>query len=150
MTLKYKLFYYNHNYNHNVIKESVRKAGFAACRILTNTTLCYCDPSVVSIAKGEKIMAAVVPYLLDKGLQSSAEDISKYSLGIVLQLCKQAKVLLKAHITQIVTVLLESMSALEPQMLNYLSFHVGQSDNGPTADDASVVLYYYDSHTFNI
>ncbi|KAI9197483.1 proteasome stabiliser-domain-containing protein [Polychytrium aggregatum] len=105
------------------IKESVRTAAFATCKALTNITLKYCDPEHVSLKAGAKIMDTVIPFFLTKGLGSMAEDVQKYSLSTVLKICKRGGVLLKPHISEIVGVLLESLSTLEPQAMNYLSFH---------------------------
>ena len=41
----------------------------------------------------------------------------------MFKLCKTSGVLLKPHITNIISILLESLSSLEPQAINYLSFH---------------------------
>ena len=45
------------------------------------------------------------------------------SLSTILQISKKAGKLLKPHIPALVVTLLEAVSGLEPQVLNYLSFH---------------------------
>ncbi|KAI8928745.1 proteasome stabiliser-domain-containing protein [Entophlyctis helioformis] len=106
------------------IKETVRVAAFATCKTLTNLTLRFTDPHNVSLAQGSKVLAIMVPFFLNKGLGSMAEEVRKFSLATVLKMCKTGGVLLKPHITDLVGTLLESLSSLEPQSLNYLSFHV--------------------------
>ncbi|KAI8851221.1 armadillo-type protein [Chytridium lagenaria] len=92
------------------IKESVRAAAFSTCKTLTGMTVKYCDAEVVSVKEGQKITDIVVPLFLKKGLPSSAED--------------KGGVLLKPHITDVVTTLLEGLSSMEPQVMNYLTFHI--------------------------
>ncbi|KAJ8329188.1 proteasome component M29 [Batrachochytrium dendrobatidis] len=105
------------------IKETVRNAAFLTCKTLTKMTVRYCDPSNVAVEQGQKIMDIIVPFLLTKGLGSMAEEVRKFSLTTVLRLCKNGGVLLKPHITELVGTLLESLSSLEPQVMNYLTFH---------------------------
>lgn len=97
--------------------------AFKACRTLTNIIVLYSDPDYASPADAERILNIMVPYLLDKGLLSGAEDVRKFSLATVTTLCKKSGKFLKPHITKIVFTLLDGMSSLEPQLLNYLSFH---------------------------
>ncbi|CAB4480178.1 ARM repeat-containing protein [Rhizophagus irregularis] len=110
------------------IKESVRIAAFKTCRTLTKITVKYCDPANVSVGNGQKVMNIIMPFLLSKGLVSDAEDVRKFSLTTILKICETAKELLKPHITEIVDKLLESLSSMEPQVMNYLSFHVEKYD----------------------
>ncbi|KAI9345200.1 proteasome stabiliser-domain-containing protein [Obelidium mucronatum] len=105
------------------IKESVRVAAFATCKTLTNVTVKYCDPTVVSVSQGQAIMDIVMPFFLTKGLGSKAEDVAKFSLATVLKITKKGGVLLKPHLTELISTLLESLSSLEPQALSYLTFH---------------------------
>jgi len=105
------------------VKESVRVAAFSACKVLTKITVSNCDPSVVSPENGKKTMEIIVPFLLKKGLPSPAEEVRLFALNTLFKLCKTSGVLLKPHITDIISILLESLSSLEPQAINYLSFH---------------------------
>ncbi|KAG0093814.1 hypothetical protein BGZ92_001559 [Podila epicladia] len=105
------------------IKESVRIAAFKTCRALTLMTVKYCDPKHVTVAEGQRVLDIMVPFLLTKGLLSSAEEVSKFSLTTILKICKQAGPLLLTHISAIVVALLDGLTSMEPQMMNYLSFH---------------------------
>ncbi|KAF9962710.1 hypothetical protein BGZ70_007955 [Mortierella alpina] len=105
------------------IKESVRTAAFKTCRALTLMTVRYCDPKHVSEAEGKRVLDIIVPFLVGKGLLSTAEEVSKFSLTTILKICKQAGPLLRSHIPAIITALLDGLTSMEPQMLNYLSFH---------------------------
>ncbi|KAI7902114.1 proteasome stabiliser-domain-containing protein [Cokeromyces recurvatus] len=106
------------------IKESVRQAATQTCRSLTKMTVHYCDPSTVAFADGMKAMNIVMPFLLEKGIVSDAEDVRKFSLDAVLKVCKTGAALLKKFVPELVDTLLQSLSSLEPQAMNYLSFHV--------------------------
>ncbi|KAF9401765.1 hypothetical protein BGX21_000669 [Mortierella sp. AD011] len=105
------------------IKESVRAAAFKTCRALTLMTVKYCDPKNVSAAEGQRVLDIMVPFLVQKGLTSSAEEVSKFSLSTILKICKQAGPLLRTHIPAIIMALLDGLTSMEPQMMNYLSFH---------------------------
>ncbi|KAI8875721.1 ARM repeat-containing protein, partial [Backusella circina FSU 941] len=106
------------------IKDSVRQAATATCRSLTKLTVHYCDPTTVAMADGLKVMDIVMPFLLQKGVVSDAEDVQKFSLDAVLKVCKTGASLLKKYVPELIDTLLQSLSSLEPQSMNYLSFHV--------------------------
>ncbi|KAJ3137196.1 hypothetical protein HK100_000877 [Physocladia obscura] len=99
------------------IKESVRISAFTTCKTLTNVTVKYCDPTVVSLSEGQEIMD------ITKGLGSKAEDVAKFSLSTILKITKKGGVLLKPHMAELISTLLESLSSLEPQVMSYLTFH---------------------------
>ncbi|KAJ3323524.1 hypothetical protein HDV06_001801 [Boothiomyces sp. JEL0866] len=115
------------------IKESVRKAAFLAAKTLMNITVRYCDPIYHSPSKSQKIMNEMMPFLLQKGLVNNSEEVRAYSLSTILKLTKTGGVLLKPHIVELVCTLMEALSSLEPQPMNYLAFHassynISQSD----------------------
>lgn len=56
----------------------------------------------------------------------------------MLKISKNAGSLLKPHIPILVTALLEAVSGLEPQVLNYFSLRV--ADNQATQDKVLIVL----------
>ena len=64
--------------------------------------------------------------------------ISVASLTTLMKMSKSSGELLKPHITTLVTALLESISTLEPQLLNYLSLHA--ASNQSTLDMVSIFL----------
>lgn len=110
------------------IKESVRETGFQTCKTLTNVTLRVTDPSLTSPTEGQKVMDIVMPFFLTKGLASMAENVQKFSLQTVIKLCKKGGVLLTPHLLEVISVMLESLTTFEPQVLNYLSFHVEKKE----------------------
>ena len=46
------------------IKESVRKSALVTLKTLSNMTIRYCDPTVVSVSDGQKVINIVCPLLL--------------------------------------------------------------------------------------
>lgn len=109
------------------IKESVRIAAFKTCRALTLMTVRYCDPKHVTVAEGQRVLDIMVPFLLTKGMLSSAEEVSKFSLTTILKICKQAGPLLRTHISAIVVALLEGLTSMEPQMMSKAVAHLNYS-----------------------
>jgi len=63
------------------------------------------------------------------------------SLPTILKISKNAGVLLRPHVSLLVVSLLESVTTLEPQMMNYLSLHAAA--NQAAADK---VLSYFEGH----
>lgn len=105
------------------IKESVRTAALSTCKTLTNVTVKHCDPTVSSPKEGQKIMDIVLPFMLQKGLSNLSKDVRMFSLQTILKLSKKGGVLLKPHVPDLVSTLLESLSDLEPQAFSYFTFH---------------------------
>jgi proteasome component ECM29 len=105
------------------IKESVRVAALLTAKTLGNITIRFCDPLYYPVQRSQKVMDEMVPFLLKQGLLNMAEEVRKFSLGAILKLCKTSGILLKPHVTNIICTFLESLSSLEPQFYNYLTFH---------------------------
>ncbi|KAL1918775.1 uncharacterized protein VTP21DRAFT_2797 [Calcarisporiella thermophila] len=109
-------------------KESVRTAAFKTCRALTNMTVRFADSGVSNPADGQRMLGIVIPFLLKRGLVSDAEDVQRFSLNVIIKLCKRGGTVLRPWVGEIVGTLLEGMSSFEPQIMNYLSFHVERYD----------------------
>ncbi|KAJ2723286.1 proteasome component M29 [Coemansia sp. Benny D115] len=109
------------------IKATVREAGLKTCQALATSTVAWCTPQTPFNAKHDKqaraVMAIVVPFLVSKGVVSDAEDVSRFSLGLLLKLCRASGSYLSEYVPSIVDCLLETLSNKEPQMANYMSFH---------------------------
>ena len=106
------------------IKESVRVAGLNACKTLTHFTLKYVDIENTNLKEGRQVLEIVIPFFLTKGLGSVSDDVKLFSLKTILQICDKSGSLLKPFVTEMMFVLLEGLSNFEPQVMNYLSFHV--------------------------
>ncbi|KAJ8543860.1 hypothetical protein K7X08_025478 [Anisodus acutangulus] len=105
------------------IKESVRNSGDRLCRAITALTLRLCDVSLTQVSEATKTMEIVLPLLLSEGIMSKVESIRKASIGVVTKLTKGAGVALRPHLPDLVCCMLESLSSLEDQGLNYVELH---------------------------
>ncbi|PIO30199.1 hypothetical protein AB205_0202450 [Aquarana catesbeiana] len=70
---------------------------------------------------GQKTIAVLLPCLLDKGIMSTVTEVRALSINTLVKISKSAGELLKPHTPKLIPALLESLSVLEPQVLNYLS-----------------------------
>ncbi|XP_048584699.1 proteasome adapter and scaffold protein ECM29 isoform X2 [Nematostella vectensis] len=109
------------------IKETVRLAADSACRKLSKITIQICDVNRGKL--GEKGISTVLPTLLHTGLTSGAEEVRSIALSTILKISKNAGSLLKPHIPVLVVALLESVSGLEQQSMNYISLHLSKNED---------------------
>ena len=63
------------------------------------------------------------------------------SLSTIVKISKTAGVLLKPHVSLLVVSLLESITTLEPQMMNYLSLHAAANQAAADKVLSCPVLY---------
>ncbi|KAJ2497446.1 proteasome component M29 [Coemansia sp. RSA 1972] len=109
------------------IKGSVREAGLKMCQSMATATVTWCTPSSSANAARDKqaqaIINGVIPFLVDKGVSSDAEDVRNFSMGLLLKLCKASGRYLSVFAPAIIERLLESLSNMESQTANYLTFH---------------------------
>ncbi|KAJ1780399.1 proteasome component M29, partial [Coemansia sp. RSA 1824] len=109
------------------IKGSVREAGLKMCQSMATATVTWCTPSSSANAARDKqaqaIINGVIPFLVDKGVNSDAEDVRNFSMGLLLKLCKASGRYLSVFAPAIIERLLESLSNMESQTANYLTFH---------------------------
>ncbi|XP_037979486.1 proteasome adapter and scaffold protein ECM29 isoform X1 [Motacilla alba alba] len=115
------------------IKETVRKAAELALKTLSKVCVKMCDPS--KGAAGQKTIAVLLPSLLDKGIVSTVAEVRSLSINTLVKISKSAGTMLKPHAPKLIPALLESLSVLEPQVLNYLSFSA--TDQEKTAMDSA-------------
>ncbi|XP_075067043.1 proteasome adapter and scaffold protein ECM29 [Mixophyes fleayi] len=101
------------------IKESVRKAAELALKTLSKVCIRMCEPSKGT--SGQRTIAVLLPCLLDKGIMSTVTEVRALSINTLVKISKGAGELLKPHTPKLIPALLESLSVLEPQVLNYLS-----------------------------
>ncbi|OWM69124.1 hypothetical protein CDL15_Pgr025311 [Punica granatum] len=105
------------------IKETVRNAGDKLCRAVTSLTIRLCDVALTEESESRQAMDIVLPYLLKEGILSKVDSIRKASIGVVMKLAKGAGVALRPHLADLVCCMLESLSSLEDQGLNYVELH---------------------------
>ncbi|XP_070598537.1 proteasome adapter and scaffold protein ECM29 isoform X1 [Erythrolamprus reginae] len=108
------------------IKESVRKAAELALKTLSKVCVKMCDPSK-GIA-GQKTIAVLLPCLLDKGMMNTVTEVRTLSINTLVKISKSAGAMLKPHAPKLIPALLESLSVLEPQVLNYLSLRATEQE----------------------
>lgn len=105
------------------IKETVRNAGDKLCRSITSLTIRLCDVSLTEASDARKSMDVVLPFLLAEGILSKVDSIRKASIGVVMKLAKGAGIAIRPHLSELVCCMLESLSSLEDQGLNYVELH---------------------------
>lgn len=105
------------------IKETVRNSGDKLCRAVSTLTIRLCDVSLTDKSEASQAMDVVLPLLLSEGIMSKVDSIRKASIGVVMKLAKGAGVAIRPHLTDLVTCMLESLSSLEDQGLNYVELH---------------------------
>lgn len=105
------------------IKETVRNSGDKLCRALTSLTVRLSDVSLTGVSEARQTMDIVLPFLLTEGIVSKVDSIRKASIGIVMKLAKGAGIAIRPHLSDLVCCMLESLSSLEDQGLNYVELH---------------------------
>ncbi|XP_065879858.1 uncharacterized protein [Euphorbia lathyris] len=105
------------------IKETVRNAGDRLCRAVSSLTIRLCDVSLSEISDASKATEIALPLLLAEGILSKVDSIRKASIGVVMKLAKGAGIALRPHLSDLVCCMLESLSSLEDQGLNYVELH---------------------------
>nr|XP_033782200.1 proteasome adapter and scaffold protein ECM29 isoform X1 [Geotrypetes seraphini] len=108
------------------IKESVRKAAELALKTLSKICIRMCESS--KGAAGQRAIAVILPCLLDKGITSTVTEVRTLSINTLVKISKNASAMLKPHAPKLIPALLESLSALEPQVLNYLSLRATEQE----------------------
>ncbi|KAJ4724481.1 Proteasome-associated ECM29 [Melia azedarach] len=109
------------------IKETVRIAGDRLCRAVTSLTIRLCDVTLTEISYTSQAMDIVLPFLLTEGILSKVDSISKASIGVVMKLVKGAGIAIRPHLSDLVSCMLESLSSLEDQGLNYVELHAANA-----------------------
>jgi hypothetical protein len=71
----------------------------------------------------DDITSFIIPILLDKGLLAPSPEGRGFSIGLLLRIVKTSRASLKDNLIRLVSVLVESMSAMEPRSLQYMEFH---------------------------
>ncbi|XP_077575498.1 proteasome adapter and scaffold protein ECM29 [Stigmatopora nigra] len=107
------------------IKESVRKAADLTLKTLSKVCTRMCE-STGSIA--QRTVAALLPTLLEKGIVSSVSEVRSLSIQTLVKISKTAGARLKPHAFKLIPALLEALSTLEPQVLNYLSLRATEQE----------------------
>lgn len=105
------------------VKESVRKEGLQLAQSLAKLLVRTADLSTSKATEGQatRVVDNLVPFLMgSKGLLSDAEEVRTFALDTVLKLCKLGGKPIRAHVPRLLGQLIELMSSLEPEVVNYL------------------------------
>jgi proteasome component ECM29 len=113
------------------IKESVRTAALQASKRLHKASVQMCKHAT----SGAAAVAVVLPVVLDHGLLSQVADVKSVSLGLLVEVSKEAGTALKPHAARLVTTLLEALSGTESGQLNYLVNLLNDDHTANVADD---------------
>ncbi|KAF7815581.1 proteasome-associated protein ECM29-like protein [Senna tora] len=105
------------------IKETVRISGEKLCRAVTSLTTRLCDVSLTDMSDARQAMDIVLPFLLAEGILSKVDSVRKASIAVVMKLTKHAGTAIRPHLSALVCCMLESLSSLEDQGLNYVERH---------------------------
>ena len=101
-------------------------------KALAEQVLRACNPDEIQASDPgstlvlDDAIALAMPLLLDKGIVASSMEARGFSFGMLVKIIKISRAALKDWLVRLVGVLVESMSALEPQMLQYMQFHTAR------------------------
>ncbi|XP_062334026.1 proteasome adapter and scaffold protein ECM29 [Osmerus eperlanus] len=107
------------------IKESVRKAADLTLKTLSKVCTRMCESTG---AAAQRTVAVLLPTLLDKGIVSNVAEVRALSIQTLVKVSKTAGARLKPHAPRLIPALLEALSTLEPQVLNYLSLRATEQE----------------------
>ncbi|KAH9316636.1 hypothetical protein KI387_025263, partial [Taxus chinensis] len=105
------------------IKETVRNAGDSLCRAVSSLSTRLCDTSLTERTDASATMAIVLPFMLSQGMLSKVSSVQQVSIKMVMKLSKSAGDAIRPHLPDLVFCMLESLSSLEDQRLNYAELH---------------------------
>jgi proteasome component ECM29 len=110
------------------IKESVRAAAASLARVLTGILVRSLEAGNSSAKSANGMLKNVLPFLLStSGLESSAESVRLFSLQTLLEIVKKASSnILRPFIPELVERMLGLLSALEPEVVNYLHLNASK------------------------
>uniref|UniRef100_A0A8K9UHC7 Ecm29 proteasome adaptor and scaffold n=1 Tax=Oncorhynchus mykiss TaxID=8022 RepID=A0A8K9UHC7_ONCMY len=128
------------------IKESVRKAADITLKTLSKVCTRMCESSGLA---AQRTVAVLLPTLLDKGIVSNVPEVRSLSIQTLVKVSKTAGNRLKPHAPRLIPALLEALSVLEPQVLNYLSLRRTHLLNlSLRATEQEKVTYTQREHTY--
>lgn len=109
------------------IKETVRTAAIGLSRSVSSLTLRFGDTQLTAESDARTTVNLVLPVLLSKGIMSNIADVQRLSINTVMKLAKTAGSSIRAQLPDLVVCMLESLSSLEDQRLNYAELHADKA-----------------------
>lgn len=93
------------------------------CRSISSLSVRLSDTTLSPEDDARATMALVLPFLLTKGIMSTVSDVRRLSINTVMKLVKGAGATIRPQMPDLVGCMLESLSSLEDQRLNYAELH---------------------------
>ena len=123
------------------VKETVRKAALAGWRAVCGAAARLSDPASGSVSAEQalSVLGLMLPLLLESVTHNSAE-VRALAAKQMLKLCETGGKHLSPHAVRLVPALLENLSVLEDQALNYLQQHAEAAGVSEQVDRASPSL----------
>lgn len=118
------------------IKGSVRAAAQVLCQVLAGTVLRTLDAGGQdSTARGRKLLAHVVPFLLGpSGMEAAAAEVQGFAINTLTRIIKKAPAgALRPYAPELIGRFVMGLSSLEPQAVNYV--HLNADKYGMTSHE---------------
>ncbi|KAK3989901.1 proteasome component ECM29 [Cladorrhinum sp. PSN332] len=117
------------------VKGTVRQAALGLCMALSKTLVRQLEESG-STAAAKAMVNEALPFLLsENGIESSAKEVQIFSIITVMDIAKNGGNSLKPYIPIMIPRLLELLSSIEPDIINYHYQRAG-ADNRDKIDKA--------------
>lgn len=115
------------------IKETVRVAAMALCRTLTNLLIRNLEVGEGNTKRAQTLLQHAMPFLLQQLETGSAKEVQQYATITLLEVVKKSPPRsLKPFAPVILETLINSLSSLEHESINYL--HLNANKYGLTAE----------------
>jgi hypothetical protein len=108
------------------VRDSTRMASLGLVKVLTDQVLRAANPEDGSPAVVRDCLDTILPLLVDRGLVAPTPEGRGLTLGVLVSLIKVSKSHLGDWLPRLISTLVECMSAMEPQTLQYMSFHTAR------------------------
>lgn len=108
------------------MQPSVILAALRLMKVLLDHISRACNPEESEKATVNNTIGIVLPLILEKGLSVSTAEVRGFCLGALMKIIQATKSALEEWLDPIISVLVESMSALEPRTLQYMQFHTAR------------------------
>lgn len=115
------------------IKETVRVAALSLCRTLTTLLTRGLEAGAGSTRGAEKMLSHTLPFLVRQLQSRAAKPVEEYTVNTTLEVIQKCPPrVLRAWASPLVETLLNSLSFLEPEAVNYI--HMNAEKYGLTAE----------------
>ena len=115
------------------IKETVRVAAMTLCRTLTNLLIRNLEVGEGTTRRAQTLLQHAMPFLLQQLESGSAKEVQQYAIITLLEVVKKSPPRsLKPFAPVILETLINSLSSLEHESINYL--HLNADKYGLTAE----------------